>query len=256
MINVLLFIGFFIFNVTGLTAQTYSFDDPEGILTKKEKQQLEKAIIYEIDFYNKIFPDDTLIKISDVKIIIFDKYVDYVSYEATKGKNVSSGMPIGYFPQTRDIVIYKNKDRSDFLNVCYHELSHFFIRKKMTNSAVWLNEGLACYFKSMNISVNAIKFEKRNLYLTQIKTFIALKDIDIADFITWKPAKFQQMTSYNNYGYIVAYCIIYLLLQKEENILIGMMRDMRNGLTSVAAFDQHYPGGLAQFEKDFLAYFK
>jgi protein-tyrosine phosphatase len=108
----------------------------------------------------------------------------------------------------------------------------------------------------MDISAKAVKFKKHSRYIAQIKTLIAHKDVDIADFITWNLAKFKRMVSYNSYGYVVAYCMIYFLMQKDENILIGMMRDMRNGQSSALAFDLHYPGGLLQFEKDFFAYFK
>ena len=257
MIRAFLFSGIFLFGAIGLTAQTYSINDPDGALTQKEKQYLEKAIIYEIDFFNKVFPDGAPIKISDVKVSVFDKYADYLIHEVERGKTVSCCMPSGYFnSQAKEVIIYKNKDRNDFLNVCYHELSHFFLSEKMKNPAAWLNEGLASYFESMDISAKAVKFKKHSRYLTQIKTLIAHKDVDIVDFITWNSTKFKKMVSYNNYSYVVSYCIVYLLMQKNEDILISMMRDMRDGKSSTAAFDLYYPGGLPQLERDFLVYFK
>ena len=85
---------------------------------------------------------------------------------------------------------------------------------------------------------------------------VAQKKVDIADFITWDNDRLQQMWGQGYDGYVVAYGIVWFLLQKDENILFKMMRAMREGQSSTAAFDLHYQGGLAQFQKDFLTYYK
>jgi len=253
-IRILLFFGVFLFcNVTKLTAQSFSLKDTDDVLTSKEKQRLERAIRYQADFFNKVFPYDSLIKISDVKMVILEKYIDYISYEVGQNKPVGNNMPVGYFNRrTNEIVFYKPLS-DNFLFVAYHELSHYFLSLKMRRNIAWLHEGLACYFESMNISARSVKIGKHSRYTAQLKTLVALNDVDIADFITWNANKFRQM-SYN--GYPIAYGTVYFLMQKDENILINIMRIIENGQSSTDAFNQFYPGGLAQFEKDFFDYFK
>jgi len=254
MVKLILFLKLLLVCTGMLTAQNFAFQDPEGMLSSKEKQYLEKAMIYEAGFFNKVFPDESLIELSDTEVVIFNTQIEFLSYALSQGKD--AGNIGGYFDgRAKKIVMYRDKN-NNFLSLCYHELSHLFIRKKMRSPPTWLNEGLACYFESMEISAKTIKIKKNSRYIARLKTLSANRDVSIANFITWNNCKFVQMLSYDGYGYAVAYGIVWLLFQTDEHILISMMRDMRDGLSSADAFNQYYPGGLVQFESDFFTYYK
>jgi hypothetical protein len=59
-------IRIFIFTVFGLlfcspvSGQGFKLDDPDNLLSKKEKTAIENAVIYKTDFYNRVFTDKTV----------------------------------------------------------------------------------------------------------------------------------------------------------------------------------------------------
>jgi len=256
MIKKIFFSYIFLTCIIELNAQV-TMNNQDGALTKKEKLYVERGILYQANFFKKAFSDSS-IRLTGTQIIIFDNQLDFIDYGLTDGKDVDVCCS-GYIdPSTKKIVIYR-RDRKDFF--CsyfrvFYGRSHFFLNETMPNPATWLSEGLSIYFGTMNISTKAVRFKKNKSYNTALKKMVAQKNVDIANLITWDNDRFQQMYSQGYDGYTVAYGIVWLLLQKDENILFKMMRDMRNGQSSTAVFDLHYPGGLAQFQKDFLTYYK
>jgi len=184
--------------------------------------------------------------------------LDFIDYGLTDGKDVDVCCS-GYIdPSTKKIVIYRHNRKHYFCSYfrVFYGRSHFFLNEAMIDPAAWLSEGLSIYFGTMNASTKTVKFKKNKSYNTTLKKMVAQKKVDIADFITWDNDRLQQMWGQGYDGYVVAYGIVWFLLQKDENILFKMMRAMREGQSSTAAFDLHYQGGLAQFQKDFLTYYK
>jgi len=231
----------------------YSINDEESVMTKKELESLQKAIDYQLEFYNKAFPDGMMDR-SSVNMHIFSNYVNYLIYQKEHGVNAIKAMGF-YSPIKKEAVVCKDKNEKHFLKTCYHELSHFFIQNYMDMPPVWLNEGLATYFESIKIS-KSMKPE-RNIYLTaRVKTMIELKDIDLKDFISWDHQKFYHISfTQDSYGYALAYCMTSLLMQ-HETTMIAVINNIYKGKSSYEALDNSYEGGFAVFEKDFMRIFK
>ena len=229
----------------------YSINDEENIMTKKELESLQRAIDFQLEFYNKAFPDSKMER-SSVNMNIFSNYLNYLIYQKENG--VSSIRSMGFYsPTKKETVVCKDKNEKDFLKTCYHELSHFFIRNYMNTPLAWLDEGLATYFGNMKVS-KSMKSE-RNIYLTaRVKTMIELKDIDLKDFISWDYQKFYTVSfSQDSYGYALAYCMISFLMQNETT-MIAVINNIYKGKSSYEALDNSYEGGFAAFEKDFTSY--
>ena len=232
----------------------YSIKDEESTLTKKELANLQKAIDYQLAFYNKAFPDSMMDR-SSVNTTIFKSYAKYIVYQNEQfGYNRHNSMGF-YSPKNKEAVICKDKNEKNFLKTCYHELSHFFIMSYMNESPAWMNEGLAVYFGSIKIS-EPVKHQVETYYTARVKTMIQLKDIDLKDFIDWQYDKFYKVSfTQDSYGYALAYCMVLFLMQNEET-MIAVINSIYKGKSSYEALDSSYKGGFAAFEKEFIKYFK
>ncbi len=233
----------------------YAIADDENILTKKERESLEKMIDFQLETYNKIFPD-IISKKSDVKINVFKNYSAYLAYQEKIGGTVRHRSFGFYSDKTKEVVVCKHKHEEGFLKTCYHELSHFFIRSKMTSPPIWLNEGLATYFGYMKVSPKKITPEKYEYHIARVKTMIELNDIDLKDYVTWSHKKFTDASfTRESYGYAISYCIIYFLFQKDQETAYQIIREIGEKTGTKEAFDLHYPGEFDQFEKEFIEYY-
>jgi len=230
----------------------YSIKDDERILTKKEQKSLQKMIDYQLEFYNKAFPDSAVEK-SSVKLTIYNSHADYlVRQKENYGYNIENS-PGFYSGKNKEIIVSKEKCKDYFLEMCYHELSHFFmaIRTCGCTFPIWLNEGLAEYFENIKLS-KTIK-HKRNIYhAARVKTMLELKDFNLRDFIDWSYEKFRDISfTQDSYGYALAYCIVAFLMQNEET-MIAVINHIYKGKSSYEALDSVYKGGFEAFEQDLI----
>jgi hypothetical protein len=238
-------------------AQNYAIKDSANVLTKKEKEMLNKMIACELDFYNRVFKEDTFHP-SDVNMQIFNNYAAYITYKGlVRGEREVLFRSMGcYSAKTKEVIVCKAKNEKRFLNSCFYLLSFSFIHQRMKNPPLWIGAGLAAYFRNFKISSKAVKHEKNSHYITRVKTLIDLKEIDLQDFIGWSNAQFTKRSfSDENYGYAIGYCMTAFLLEKDENIVINILRELNQKKSSKEAFDNCYEGGFDQFEKDFLAHY-
>ena len=251
-ISIVLFLTFSVI----LSAQnSYSIDDKENVLTKKEQQSLEKMIDYELTFFNKIFPSAKMTSL-DVKVTIFQKYSAYLLYKKQIEGDIKYYKSLGFYSSgTKEVIVCKEKNNS-FMETCYHELSHFFLHLSIASPPAWMDEGLATYFGNCRVSSKDVKHQRAEYLIGRLKTMIEMKDIDLRDFVTWKASKFAQISfTQDNYGYAAGYCMILYLLQKDENLTVNIMQAIMQNKSSEEAFDTFYTGGFSQFEKDFMAFY-
>jgi len=231
-----------------------AFNDADKVLNKSEESFIENAVLYEMDFYNRIFPKDTF-HFADVHFTIFKKYSQFIAYQSNK-QNIHHSS-LGYYVfATKEIVVCKEKQpKQQFLKTCAHELSHFLLMQRM-NAPAWLNEGLATYFGNMKFLSKTATHDKNKYLTARIKTMIELRDIDLQDFVAWDYGKFGKMSFANDsYGYAIAYGMTLFLINKNENLTMNIIREIGKNNNTIQAFDTCYIGGFEQFEKDFLAYY-
>lgn len=233
----------------------YAINDSDGILNKKEKVSLEQAIGYQLDFYNKVM-SDSAIRLRDVKLNIYAEYSAYLIYQKEQTKNTHHRSMGFYSPKNKEAVVCKAKNEKNFLPTCYHELSHFFVNTYFGSVPTWLNEGLAVYFEKVKVG-KVVKHEVSRNHVMRVKTMIDINDIDLTDFVSWGYNIFYKRSfSHESYGYALGYSMVQYLMQKEENLVIDLIRKIKEGKTSYEALDVIYEGGFISFEKDFLEYIK
>ena len=240
------------------SGQDIRLEDPDKLLSKKEKEVFEKAIKYEMDFFNRVF-SDKVVNFSDMNFTLIPNYMSYILYQSQGGGTVhqSSGY---YSPSKCELVICKDeKYKSQFLITAYHELSHAFLHLHAGNKYIpaWFNEGLAEYLEKMTFSSREITHRKDTYLLARVKTLIELREINLPEFVNWDYQKFaSESFSQEGYGYAISYCMILLLMQQQdEEQAFAIFRNLIGAKSTIPIFDNCYKGGFAQFEKDFIACF-
>jgi len=249
--NRLLIIFLFLAVCTSTSAQ-YSITDENSVLTTKEKNLLEKVIDFELAFYVKVFPEKE-IKKTDVKLNIFTDYTAYLIYQKEQSGQTRHGSMGFYSSKNKEAVVCKAKQEKRFLETCYHELSHFFVNTYFKSVPQWLNEGLAEYFENSKVTSKGVISEKNNIKIARVKTMIDTRDIDLKDFLNWDRAKFYKVSfSQDGYGYALGYSIVRFLMNQDENLVIGLIREISEGKKPIESIEAVYNGGFYQFEQDFL----
>ncbi len=246
----LFFLLLFLFQGINSFAQ-YSIKDEGSTLTKKEMASLQSMIDYQLEFYNRVFPDSVMEKTS-VRLSVFNDYIDYLVYRKEQSGYINPNSMGYYSSERKEVVACKEKNEAYFLNTCYHELSHFFLMSNMATPPVWLNEGLAEYFGETKMS-EPIEHKSNLWRRARVKTMIQLGDINLRDFIDWSPNRFND-TSFTQtfYGYALAYCMVFFLMQNEET-MISIISSVYKGKSSYEALDNAYEGGFEAFEKEFIS---
>ncbi|MDR1744045.1 MAG: DUF1570 domain-containing protein [Dysgonamonadaceae bacterium] len=235
------------------------FVDTENLITPKEKTALGKAIRYEADFFNRLFPGKT-VNITDIKFTVATGFADLMNVQMQNGNtaHISSGF---FRPKDSLLVVLKTKKMpsEQFLLTCYHEMSHAFLSLHAGRKYLppWFNEGLAVYLECMSFQKSKPSHQADKPKINRVKTLIELRDLNLLEFADWDYSKFStESFSQENYGYCVGYCMVYFLMQKEENKAIEIFQHLVGADSSVEIFDRFYSGGFAQFEKEFTDYYE
>jgi uncharacterized protein YjaZ len=237
--------------------ENLKFIDNEDLLTKKETACMEKAIQYEADFFNRLFPDKT-VDLSAVKFTVATSFMEFVNVQAQSGAlHINSS---GFFsPKDSTLVVLKDKKSKSnaFLSTCYHELSHAFLYLHVGDKYIpaWFNEGLAEYLEQMTFDKKKIVHSVNTYSVARVKTLVELKDLNLSEFVNWNYQMFSQKSfTQEGYGYAVGYCMVLFLMQQKKEQVITIFSNLIGAYSTVEVFDRHYTGGFAQFEKDFRTY--
>lgn len=93
-------------------------------------------------------------------VYVFDSDSDFKPYKQLPGRKSSANIA-GFFSPGVDanLVAISNDYTEDvFSRIIFHEYFHFAMEKNLKRAPVWLNEGLAEYYGSMEIDDNGVKF--------------------------------------------------------------------------------------------------
>ena len=256
--TILFFTVLFLLFSGRMVAQNFSLEDPENILSRNEKEAIENAITYQTAFFNRIF--NQTVDFSEIQITIMPNFVSCMLYQSQIGIHPPRRSSGFYMPSRRELVICKDKKfRHAFLRTAFHEISHAFIHLHAGNNYVpiWLNEGLAVYLESMTFSSRRIRHTVNRHRLAQLRTFIELREVNLAEFVNWSHQRFyNESFSQAGIGYVKAYAmVLFLLRQQDKERTFTIFRNLIGENSTIAVFDKYYEGGFAQFERDFMAYF-
>jgi len=124
----------------------------------------------------------------------------------------------GYFQagQDRDFIVLSGRVFPETLtSVVYHELTHYFLMRGLSNRPVWLNEGLAEYFSTAEvrddeISLGAISADR--LQLLRSSTMLPLKEFFAVD----SSSAYYNESSKATVFYAQAWAFVHYLMHGEH----------------------------------------
>lgn len=241
-----------LFITTSIFAQN-NMNYHDDVLSKKEQWQLEQAINFQLSFYRKAFPNENL-NLASAKVSIHTDEPTFRAKQREAFGHVKKGSSGFYSTRDKEAIILKKKG-TDYMRICYHEISHYFINTYSQKIPIWLNEGLATYFENIKISKKEVKPQRDKWRIIRVKTMIDTRDLNISEFLTWSHEKFSNMSfSHQGYGYALGHVLIWFMMEKDENLVINCIQTIEKGKTSEEALNELYEGGLKKFEEDFVEY--
>ena len=227
-------------------------------LCKIELTDLQKeGIVFGVECIQKTYEDTfgfTFPENFKIKVVLFKEKDDFLNYQKKKaGKIISES---GYYsPRDSEAVTWLQDDFKKMVAVLFHESSHMVLMQEVPWCPLWINEGLAEYFESLDlfdgnrcicIQENRMKWCK---YWLEKGFPIEFEPFFKMDHETWMA--FDKKN--NNAGYTIGYSIVYFLMTntKTKSILKEILWDFKRNhdkADSVATINQFYPGGIKKLE--------
>ena len=251
-----------LFTVSNLWGQNFVFENLGIPISKKDSVQIVKMIHYQMDFYNKISPIDS----AHIKLKVFDNLTQYVvmrdsnrlEKEGIYGVGTMSGV---FQPRDSTAYVYRVPSREERqLPLIYHEIAHYFfhITIPAKHNPTWLDEGLSRYFENSKITRRKGIVHNLNSYTKgRIKTMIESNDLDLKNIMELDHRSFMKKQRISEgLAYTIAHGMVYFLAERNFEQFKAMMLEIKNGKPSFDALDTTYSGGFAQFETDFMTYFR
>lgn len=241
-----------------LLGQNFSLDNPDNILSRRNKVAIENAITYKTAFFYRIF--NNTVDFSEITFTIIPNHFAYMLYQSQIGISPVRQSAGFFVPSRRELVVCKDKRfRDTFLKTTFHELSHAFLHLHADGKYIpaWLDEGLAGYLENMTFSSRRIRHRTNRFMIARVRTLIELQEVNLAEFVNWSYERFaRESFSQAGFGYAIAYCmVLFLMQQQNEARTFTIFRNLIGGKSTIDVFNRYYEGGFAQFERDFMAHF-
>ena len=217
----------------------------------------QKGIVFGMECIQSTYEDMFGFTFSNdfkIKAVLFKEKQDFMNYQRKSINKIISES--GYYSGGKsEAVTWLQDDFQRMVAVLFHEASHMLTREHVPMCPVWINEGLAEYFESLNLfnGNRCIVLQKNRMswckhwlkqgFPVEFEPFFAMNRE------SWKA--FDEKN--NNAGYTIGYSIVYFLMTntKTKSILKEILWDFkRNGFKadSVATINQFYPGGIKKLE--------
>jgi hypothetical protein len=227
-------------------------------LNKIELSDLQqKGIVFGIECIQKTYEDlfgFTFPEGFKIKVVLFQQKQDFLDYQRkTINKVISES---GYFSTANaEAVTWLQGDFKRMVGVLFHEASHMLLMQQVPWVPLWINEGLAEYFESLNLfdGTRCICLQESRMSWCEhwLKTGFP---VGFQRFFAMNRDQWNAFDkANNNAGYTMGYSIVYFLMTgpRTQSILKEILWDFkRNGYKadSVATINQYYPGGIRKLE--------
>lgn len=162
-----------------------------------------------------------------------------------------------YTSKDNEAVVFQGQNPEAMRAVVRHEASHVIVAGLYGFTPVWFNEGLAEYFEYLEISGQLRQISPVPHHLAYLKnslssgSLMALKDYIALSLQQWYGGNLEA-------NYAQAWSMVYFLMSHRDGkqLLRGMMNSMAENycwqFSSTEYLEQHYPGGLAGLEQQWL----
>lgn len=226
-------------------------------ISQSGQEQIKDGIYFLYNFFRDKFGLE-YDKPIEIKIHFFSNFKDFKAYQK-KFSDSTSDTGFHAKKTTNEIVILYNKDELAVVQMTYHEATHFFVYYHFYRLPMWVEEGIAEYFRSARIEGDNcvvsydlkeeawLKYWLSNGMLIDLKVYV---DMPYEDWLKYNKKLY-------NAGYMTSRCLIYFFMSSEgrqtilKDVLYYFAQHHITEKTS-PVFNTYYPGGVEQLEKDWL----
>lgn len=193
----------------------------------------------------------------DLNIVIYPDRAAYLQYaNSTTGKNMgnSSGF---YSSATNEAVTYVRSQREAVMQTARHETTHVIVTGILGFVPLWLHEGLAEYFTSLDVvgQSKRITLDEQALQVARVSLANGYPR-RLRDFLSLSPEAWRGANEQRHYA--LAGGLLFFLMGNAERrgVLSSLLRTTAaqycRQLDTTALLDEFYPGGISSLERDFM----
>ncbi len=158
-----------------------------------------------------------------------------------------------YAPRENTIHVWKNRNLDRLLEVLTHEASHTIMHHQIGRVPMWINEGLAEYFETMEVFGQTVVVRPNEHWIETVNRRVRRDGMPISNYLAMTRDQWYEFNGEDGLAYAFAWSVIFFLMSSEPGIatIHSVLQHYKQGGeegadTLIAAA---YPGGLEAFEE-------
>lgn len=194
---------------------------------------------------------------ADIDVKVFGNPQAYQQYRTQLVPGLSAAADGFYSWERNEAAVLHKGSAQQTQRTALHEATHVINAHNFGASPKWFNEGTAEYFENLVVRGQMITIEYSPSWLQGMGRGYVI--LPIAALLSSTPEQWE--SSVRNDYYMSAWALVYFLMLPENRPLMAdfqrqLARDKCVGVNSVAYMDSHYPGGVAQLERNLRRWLK
>ena len=158
-----------------------------------------------------------------------------------------------YSPRENTIHVWRNRNLDRLLEVLTHEASHTIMQHQIGRVPIWINEGLAEYFETMEVFGQTVVVRPNTHWIATVDRLLRDGLMPLGDFLSMTREKWYLFNGEGSLAYAVAWSVTFFLMSSEPGIATihtVLQHHKQGGEEDVnALIAAAYPGGFEAFEE-------
>lgn len=228
----------------------------EGPFSAAAEQRAEQGIRRIFHHYRQDFGLDVRGTVK-VNIHLIDNRADLQEWIRSRIGDLGPVRGV-FILDTNEVAVWNHGDREQVLATLFHETSHVILHQLAPETPIWLQEGLAQYFETLNLEDPEARPGPLPAAAKRIREWVDDGTlITLSDYLNISEARWRQMAhNQDAVPYTLAWAIVYFLMSHPtgEQTLRRALHDLEKTGTRPTLDRLHrlYPGGLRNLEQRFF----
>ena len=193
----------------------------------------------------------------ELNVRIFEQQADYRRYALSKGSARSAEAGGFYSTRGNEAVTFQYPEDKQTLEVLRHEAVHVIVAGMLgVNTPLWLNEGLAVYFESLQIGgqYGNVSVNEHNLALAR-RAIANGYPLRLMDLLTLDGESWYDSNQATHYA--LGWSLVYFLMESSQGrrAMAALLQEKADNycaqVDQKAWLARSYPGGTASLQRDF-----
>lgn len=217
---------------------------------------IHKGVHFVYDYFKEVYG---ITPGTDINIKIFGRHGDFLAYQKMLIGKIYSESGI-FSSRTGEALVNASKYRNEVVGISIHEACHAMIQQAGYRIPVWVNEGIAEYFETIEISDNQVLFRPQYDRHSEIASLLSKKElISLLEYFglsnnVWKNRNLVEDRTSRS----IAYSLVHYLMSSVEGTE-SIKKILKNFSVSdeppsMFVVNQSYSGGLNLLEKNWHEY--